>query len=224
MRGGSGAGLWTVDWAPGDQPIADPPPSRDSTPIQPPSLARVDEHFQFRSPDNILLGNLGEDSQFEVRGRRLGVQGGALQHAGGPKRATIRLRGRRRSTRPCDNAFPETPSLDSPETPSPPFMPINRHRAPQGLSYDEKTGHFYAVEEVVEQGDDTLHPVTQELVVDERSRSYRVLERCPVHYSLSHANKGFEVGGAGSCSDAVCSLSLGSPGRFLAPPAAVRWD
>jgi hypothetical protein len=33
--------------------------------------------------------------------------------------------------------------------------------APQGLSYDEETGHFYVVEEVVEQGDSHLHPVAQ---------------------------------------------------------------
>lgn len=31
------------------------------------ALGRVDEHFQFRSPDNRLVGVMGEDSQFEVR-------------------------------------------------------------------------------------------------------------------------------------------------------------
>jgi hypothetical protein len=36
------------------------------------------------------------------------------------------------------------------------------HNAPlQGLAYDEQTGHFYVVEEVVEQGDTHLHPVAQ---------------------------------------------------------------
>ncbi|GBF92520.1 hypothetical protein Rsub_04624 [Raphidocelis subcapitata] len=90
------------------------------------AIGRIDEHFQFRSGDNILLGHVGEDSQFE------------------------------------------------------------------GLAYDEQTGHFYVVEEVVEQGDTHLHPVAQEVEMDERTHAYRIIERCPIHYQLSHANKGFE--------------------------------
>jgi hypothetical protein len=44
------------------------------------ALGRVDEHFQFRSPDNRLVGVMGEDSQFEVRGGRGGGgTGGCLR-------------------------------------------------------------------------------------------------------------------------------------------------
>ncbi|KIZ05261.1 hypothetical protein MNEG_2696 [Monoraphidium neglectum] len=49
----------------------------------------------------------------------------------------------------------------------------------EGLSYDEKTGHFYVIEEV-------------ELAVDERTNTYKVIERCPVHFKITHENKGFE--------------------------------
>lgn len=93
------------------------------------AIGRVDEHFQFRSPNNALVGALGDDSQFE------------------------------------------------------------------GLSYDDKTGHFYAVEEVVEAGDSHLHPYAREIAVDERAGTYRTVNRCPVHYQLTHTNKGFEVRG-----------------------------
>lgn len=90
------------------------------------SIGRIEERFTFRDPDNILLGHLGEDSQFE------------------------------------------------------------------GLSYDDKTGHFYVVEEVVEQGDTHLHPVAQEIRMDEKRQTYDIIERCPIHFQLSHQNKGFE--------------------------------
>ncbi|KAI8468140.1 MAG: hypothetical protein J3K34DRAFT_428254 [Monoraphidium minutum] len=90
------------------------------------SIGRVDEHFQFRDPINVLLGHLGKDSQFE------------------------------------------------------------------GLSYDEVDDRFYAIEEVVEQEDTHLHPVVQEIAINDRTKTYDIVERCPVEFELTHANKGFE--------------------------------
>jgi hypothetical protein len=56
------------------------------------------------------------------------------------------------------------PSLTNSPRPAPPnpaTPPRPLGATTQGLSYDEETGHFYVVEEVVEQGDTHLHPVAQ---------------------------------------------------------------
>ena len=83
------------------------------------SIGRLDEHFQFRDPDNILVGEAGTDSQFEVCefvvcACGVGVRGGGMRAA--------HKRGQKKGA--CANK--KTP----PPPPPPPSLPPRRRRSP----------------------------------------------------------------------------------------------
>jgi len=90
------------------------------------SIGRIDEHFVFRGDGNKLIGETGEDSQFE------------------------------------------------------------------GLTYVKSSGHFLAVQEVVNDETHGLIPYVEEIDIDKNEDTYKVINKCHVHYELSHGNKGFE--------------------------------
>eukprot|EP00879_Flechtneria_rotunda_P001126 GHRR01001268.1.p1 GENE.GHRR01001268.1~~GHRR01001268.1.p1 ORF type:complete len:366 (+),score=117.53 GHRR01001268.1:185-1282(+) len=90
------------------------------------ALGKVDEHFEFRDEHNLLVGEAGEDSQFE------------------------------------------------------------------GITYVKSTGRFFAIEEVFESEKHGLVPFTHELELSKDGKTYTTIQKCPVHFELTHQNKGFE--------------------------------
>lgn len=90
------------------------------------ALGRIDEQFEFKDPRNLLVGPLGDDSQFE------------------------------------------------------------------GLTYSEVSKHFFAVEEVYDSEEHGLHPFVHEIEVTKDAKTYTTVARCPIHFVLTHENKGFE--------------------------------
>ena len=62
----------------------------------------------------------------------------------------------------------------------------------KGLTYVASRDSFITVVEAHDDAHHGLVPLTEEVVMSKDGKDYSVRRRCPVHYTLSHENKGFE--------------------------------